>query len=489
MDDTRILKPESGSKTLILEAVKTLVAVIEKKDPALEAHCKRVADNCANFCEQYEIVKQQDIENIYFAGLLHDIGIVSIPLEILQKTEDLTDAEMVLIRRHPVTGEKILGHFSGFKPILPIVRHHHEAYDGSGYPDGLEGDKIPLGARIVGLFNQFDNLVFSRFPDQAMSSAQALKEITKQADKMFDRSLLQPFTKFIESTDGKSEDFLRKQAAAASLKAFSEILQKFKTGKFNFPVFPQVIKEFLTAIKRPASTADGLAAIIKKDAGISLRLIAIANSPVYRGIQKIPNVKNALSRLGDKETVNILIAIANKNLYETDKAQFKILMNKLWTHSLASAFGAKLIAQKLKFTDPEKFFLMGLTHDIGKALLLSSFAEIEPDTSNMDTIMAHIEEAHIGTGRLLLKRWDFDDQFINVVSHHEGTAFSSDTKRDILIVNLANMLTRKIGFSLYEDEIDFAELESAQLLKIKPDLIDQLGQEIKQIIADVAHLY
>ena len=162
-------KNEADFKEVVFNVAKTLVALIEEKDPFLRKHSERVASNCANFCEEYKIVGQEDIETIYFAGLLHDIGIVAIPINILHRTEPLTDEEMIQIKKHPVSGEKVLSNLNFFENILPLVRHHHEAFDGTGYPDRLKGDDIPLGARVLGLFNYLDNLVFPRTADKALS--------------------------------------------------------------------------------------------------------------------------------------------------------------------------------------------------------------------------------------------------------------------------------------------------------------------------------
>ena len=107
----------------------------------------------------------------------------------------------------------------------------------------------------------------------------------------------------------------------------------------------------------------------------------------------------------------------------------------------------------------------------------------------MNAIQANIQEAHISLGSLLVKRWGFDEKFISVISHHEDREFNEDTPQEILVVHLANMLTRHLGFSLFEDEVDFAELQSSQLLKIAPETIESIGEELKQIILDVAHLF
>ncbi len=490
MADTKIPQTKAEVRDLILEVVRTLVALLEEKDPFLRKHSERVANNSANFCEEYKIVAAQDVETICFAGLLHDIGIVAVPIDILQRSDPLSEEEMVRIKRHPVSGEKVLSNFSYLKDILPMVRHHHEAFDGSGYPDGIEGEKIPLGARILGLFNHFDNLVFPRFSEKELSLAEALEDINSKAGQQFDGKLINDFMTFIEANSGKSKDYLLKRETASMRGIFTQILQKFQAGKINPPVMPQVVREIQTVVKRPRSTSEELAQVIEKDPVISLRLISVANSPIYRGVSEIKNVKTALPRLGLKETLNIVLAIANKSLYSTDKVQFKILMDKLWVHSLASGYGSKLIAQNLKLADSEKYFLMGLTHDIGKILLLKAFSDVSKEKQlNMDAIMANIQEAHLSLGSLLLKRWGFDDEFISVLSHHEDKELSPDTAKEILVVHLANMLTRKIGFSLFDDEIDFAELASAQILKMEPATIEDIGENIKQVISDVAHLF
>ena len=490
MADINIPKNKTEFRYFILDVIETLTSMVEEKEPFLKQHSERVANNSANFCEEFKIFDEEGCETIYYAGLLHDIGIIGVPAEILQKVDQLTDEEMIWIKKHPVRGEKILSNLNFLKDILPTIRHHHEAVDGSGYPDGLKSNEIPLGGRILCLFNHFDNLAFPRSSKQAMNTNDALEAIKSKAGKLFDENLIPDFIKFIDANSGNSLDFMLKKETTSMKQIFTAIFKDFMAGKINPPVMPQVVREMQRVIKRPASGSDDLAKVIEVDPVISLRLISVSNSPIYRGVTEIRNVKNAIPRLGLKETLNIAIAIANKSLYETDKVQYKLLMDKLWGHSLASAFGAKLIAQNLKFEDPENFFLLGLTHDIGKVLLLKAFTEVSKQKRlNMVAIQANIQEAHISLGNLLVKRWGFDDKFMGVIAHHEDTEFSADASPDILVVNLANMLTRKLGFSLFDDEVDFAELRSAQILEIAPETIESIGAELKQILKEVAPLF
>ena len=481
---------ESEHRQSVLDLARTLEAITEEMRPLLKSHSGRVANNCANFSEEFKLMPDVDVFNLYIAGLLHDFGLIFSPEILLKDDESRSDDEKIQMRKHPVVAEKILSNLSILKEALPLIRHHHEAIDGSGYPDALAGDEIPLGARILFLFNELDTLLFPFSKTAALNAAEAIAEIKKGADKQFDGNLMDQFAEFVESNSGKSEDFILKKENASIREIFTKIIQDFSAGKITPPVMPQVVRDVQAVIKRTSSTADDVAAVIERDPVISLRLISVSNSPVYRGIQEIRNVKEAIPRMGLKETLNIIIAISNKSLYETDRTQFRIMMDKLWVHSLASAYGAKLIAEHLKLQDSEKFFLMGLVHDIGKSLLLKAFTDISAIKNlNFDVIQANIQEGHLSIGGVLLRRWGFDNLFIKVVTMHEGHELTAETEKEILVIHLANMLTRTIGYSLFEDDVDFNELDSAKFLEMEPDTLSGIGEEIKNIIQDVAHLF
>ncbi len=483
-------KSEFEFKEWLLELVRTLDAIVEEKDPLLRNHCKRVANNCANFCEEFNIFKEDQIFNLYLAALLHDFGLIFFPDTLLRKPEKRTDDEKIQMRKHPGVGEKILSYMSTLKDTLPLIRHHHEAIDGSGYPDGLSGDEIPLGARIINIFNEFDTLIFPFTKAPALGIEEAVSEIKKAAGKQFDSDLIDQFAQFVESTSGESEDFLMRKANASIREIFARIIQDFSAGKITPPVMPQVVREVQAVIKQPNSTAEDVSRVIERDPVISLRLISVANSPVYRGIQEIRKVKEAIPRMGLKETLNVIIAIANKSMYETGRVQFRMLMDKLWVHSLACAYGSKLVAEHLKLDDSEKFFLMGLVHDIGKSLLLKAFTGIaQIKNVNFDVIRANIQQGHLSMGGVLLRRWGFDDIFIKIVTLHEGHELTAETEKEILVIHLANMLTRTIGFSLFDEEVDFNELEAAKFLEMDAETINPIGEEVKNIIQDVAHLF
>jgi HD-GYP domain-containing protein (c-di-GMP phosphodiesterase class II) len=475
----------------LLEIARVVLAMLGEKDIRLKQHAERVANLCANFCENAGILSGNDLLHIYLAGLLHDTGYISIPREVLKKNQPLSAEEMLLVKKHPVVGVQILSHHRRFEALLPVVRHHHEAFDGSGYPDKKQGEEIPLGARLIHLFDCFDELTSDDRSAHGMTAEEALAAIHEKAGQEFDPGLIPKFIQFMRSDEGKAEDFLRKKQAAAVKQTFSDILQKFSAGKIVPPAMPQVVFELRHMIKRQSSSVKDVSDVLEKDPVISLRLISVAKSPVYKGYGDVKSVQVAIPRLGFKETLSIVMAISSKSLYEVKQPQFRVALDKMWGHSLACAYASKLIAQSLALGDPETIFLMGLIHDVGKVILLRAFAEIPQEKSiDFATAMTAIQEAHQSIGNMLIKRWGFGDEFSRVVSLHEGVNFSSQTNKEILVVHLANMLTRKMGLSSFEwDGKDLVEVSSAQLLGLSSDAIGQVEEKVKEIIKDVAHLF
>ncbi|TFG44221.1 MAG: HDOD domain-containing protein [Syntrophobacterales bacterium] len=493
MTERSLGKSGGESRELIMEMAQTLLAVIEEKDPHLRQHCERVANTSAHFCEKFSILPPKDIDAVYFAALLHDLGLIFGPSELSPTSEDLNAEGQAALEAHPGLAEKLLSHLSLVSKCLPIIRHHHEAWDGSGYPDRKKGENIPLGARLIALFDRFDWLTSPRFPRQGVDTMTALEEIIQLSGKAFDGTLVDQFAQFIESTNGVSMEYMqsKKKETVNVKEVFATILQKFTSGKIVPPVMPQVVQNLQNVVDKPNATADILAAVIEREPVISLRLISISNSPVYRGMKEIRTVREAIPRLGIKETMSVVLAIAHKSLYESTNPRYRLLMDRLWGHSIATAFAARLIGQQLGLGDVDLFFLMGLTHDIGKIFLLKALSE-EPVVTGLDmkSVIASIQETHLSISHIMLKRWGFNDAFIRAVSLHEKNEFDSGVSKDCLVVNLANMTTRLIGYSSMEaSKIEPAELRSASLLGMAPETVVKVGEETKGLVKELAHLF
>jgi HD-like signal output (HDOD) protein/FixJ family two-component response regulator len=287
-------------------------------------------------------------------------------------------------------------------------------------------------------------------------------------------------------TDVQSlEEIEAGQEDKASLKTtLLRIVQKFQEGKIELPVLPSIFNELQEVMKEPNSTVNDLTRIIEKDSVISIRIIAGANSPFYRGTEKITSVEKAIPRLGFRETVSIVSAISNKSLYLTDNKDLKKLMEKLWLHSLASAYGAKIIAIKLGLGHEERYFLMGLIHDIGKVLLLKALGDVYAHdiSSNMSAVFTIIQKVHAKFGGAIIKRWGLTERFIRIALQHEGPDFNTKTDKEVLLINLASNLANHLGYSLLDHDVDLLQLDATKHLGIDPNSFDMIGQEVKEMV-------
>jgi putative nucleotidyltransferase with HDIG domain len=180
--------------TNLISTLQSLVAAIEARDRYTQQHSQRVTRLSVRIAEEMNC-SQDEIDTIKFAGILHDIGKISISDSILLKEGKLTPEEMKLIQTHPVIGEKILRPLGLLPAEKAIVRHHHERWDGKGYPDGLAGDKVPLLARILAVADSYDAMTTDRPYRLARNRKKAVDELIRCSGTQFDRKTIEAFKK------------------------------------------------------------------------------------------------------------------------------------------------------------------------------------------------------------------------------------------------------------------------------------------------------
>lgn len=176
-------------KELFIGSLKALTSSIDAKDQYTRGHSERVAlisRWIAEHMREKRSISERQVHLVYLAGLLHDIGKIGVVESVLCKKGKLTDEERSVILAHPRIGASILSEIPQMREIIPGVLHHHERYDGKGYPEGLAGEEIPLGARIIALADSFDAMTSRRVYRDAMSIRRALAEIEKGIGTQFD---------------------------------------------------------------------------------------------------------------------------------------------------------------------------------------------------------------------------------------------------------------------------------------------------------------
>jgi putative nucleotidyltransferase with HDIG domain len=171
--------------TAFRQTVEGLVMALEAKDPTTHGHSLRVAF-LARMTAQKMNLSEQQIEQVYHAALLHDIGKIGMTDRILERLGTLSRREMLEIRRHPEIGSQILKPLVFLNDLVPLILHHHEDYDGSGYPDGLEGEDIPLGARILTVCDAFETMLSGRRNITPLSLERALEQLGRANSTKFD---------------------------------------------------------------------------------------------------------------------------------------------------------------------------------------------------------------------------------------------------------------------------------------------------------------
>jgi putative two-component system response regulator len=179
-----------------------LARSIESKDPYTEGHCDRLHDLAALLGEHLGL-PEHEIVALRRAGIVHDMGKVAVPDSILLKRGSLTDQEWTVVHRHPLVGEQICAPLKSFRALLPIIRHHHEKMDGSGYPDHIKGEQIPVTARVLQITDIYDALTTERPYKPALTPAEALKMMREEVDRgWWDPDIFTRFEKLLaERTD------------------------------------------------------------------------------------------------------------------------------------------------------------------------------------------------------------------------------------------------------------------------------------------------
>jgi HD-GYP domain-containing protein (c-di-GMP phosphodiesterase class II) len=188
------------NQELFLETIRTLAAAIDAKDPYTKGHSERVSSYSMAIARHLGL-GFDDVFNIRIAAILHDVGKLGIRDGILNKPGGLTEEEYAVMRRHPDIGAQIMAPISKLKTIIPGIRNHHETWDGNGYPDKLEGEQIPMVARIIGVADTFDAMTTDRPYQEAMTLAYVTEKLRAMAGSRFDPQVVDAFVAAVEAGD------------------------------------------------------------------------------------------------------------------------------------------------------------------------------------------------------------------------------------------------------------------------------------------------
>lgn len=191
-----LIEKHRSLQKLFINTVEAIARAIEARDPYTEGHSKRVAKYCARVAMKMN-VESEDIQDIQIAGLLHDVGKIGIADSILMKPSRLSIAEYEAIKEHPLISLKIIEPIPELKKVKDYIKYHHEEWDGTGYPEGLKAENIPLGARILAVADAFDTMWIGRQYHAAWDLEKVIKEFEKNKGTQFDPKVVDAFVDLI----------------------------------------------------------------------------------------------------------------------------------------------------------------------------------------------------------------------------------------------------------------------------------------------------
>jgi HD-GYP domain-containing protein (c-di-GMP phosphodiesterase class II) len=192
-------------ETLNRETIFAFVRAIDARDPYTARHSEKVAGYAVGLARALGL-PEADCERIHLAGLLHDVGKVALERSILHKPGRLTDDEWQQVREHPARSAHIIGAVSRFSAFVPGARHHHERFDGRGYPDGLAAEAIPLDARILAVADAYDAMTSDRSYRPALGHDEAIGRLRADAGTQFDPECVRAFAALDLAPDGAVPD-------------------------------------------------------------------------------------------------------------------------------------------------------------------------------------------------------------------------------------------------------------------------------------------
>ena len=197
-DITEETKLKAQIQSTYLSGFEALASLVDAKDSYTGEHSKNVSKYVSMICENISCNVNTNKDNVKIAATFHDIGKVGIPDYILKKEGKLAQDEYEIMKTHAVIGAEVVGKIDGFDEVSKIIRHHHERWDGSGYPDGLTGDQIPFGSQIISIADTFDAIVSDRVYRKSRGKDIAIQILMEEKGKQFNPELVDAFIKNID---------------------------------------------------------------------------------------------------------------------------------------------------------------------------------------------------------------------------------------------------------------------------------------------------
>lgn len=354
--------------------VRAIADTIEAKDRYVYGHARRVSGYATAIGRRMRL-GIYELEQLGLAALLHDVGKISTPDSILLKPAALSEEERCVVRLHSERGARLLAAVPEMEEVASAVRHHHENYDGTGYPEGLAGDQIPLASRVIHVADAYDAMTSPRPFRDALDHAQAVRALANGAGTQFDPEVVSAF---------------------CGLESLAQIRDSIARGDFGSRFLPYARPHALRVLP-----LEELMRVVEREPALAAAVLRAANAGL-RAEEATASIYAACSRLS-MDTLRGIIGKGEAGKRPNPEAEV------LRSHSRRCAAAAMILAEKTGALDPDEAYTAGLLHDLGEALLRSLF----PEKAESITWLGHPyavekEVAAFGVDHAQIGQWILD---------------------------------------------------------------------------------
>jgi putative two-component system response regulator len=403
--------------------VRAIADTIEAKDRYVYGHARRVSGYASAIGRRMRLGVGA-LEQISLAALLHDVGKISTPDSILLKPATLDEEERAVVRLHSERGARLLAAVPEMEEVAAAVRHHHENYDGTGYPEGLAGEQIPLASRIIHVADAYDAMTSPRPFRNALDHANAVRALANGAGTQFDPEVV---------------------AAFCGLEALAQIRDHIARGDFGSRFLPFARPHALRVLP-----LEELIRVVEREPALAAAVLRASNAGL-RAEETTMSLYAACTRMSVDTLRNI---IAKGEACKKPSYEAEVLRG----HSRRCAAAAMLLAEKTGVLDPDEAYTAGLLHDLGEALLRSLFPEEAENISWLGhPFTVEREVAAFGVDHAQIGQWILDA--CNVPA---SRSFAIQAHHDIDHVNDPAALLLQIAAAVADanDSSEMATLEA-----------------------------
>ncbi len=237
------------------------------------------------------------------------------------------------------------------------------------------------------------------------------------------------------------------------------IAERIRSGTLQLPAYPGIAIKLRQLLQMDVGISE-VAQLLAQDAAVSAKLLRVANAAQYANLRPVEFVEGAVSRLGLATACNVAEMVANRSLYSSRNAAYRGVLDELWLHSITVAHASVAIAQRVGKPSAQSMFSMGLLHDSGRLALNQAMAQADPEgkciegEENRKAFFRFLRKYNVGCGVSLMRRWGFDDEYLDVVRYNFDLKGIEKPTRTIMIVNLANLMARAMGYGVPLDSPD-----------------------------------